>query len=399
VAQQAAAPGAASPAGSAGDQAPITTSMEPFPDGAAQFAHVKDILAKSYYSGDVSDDDLYRGAVQGMLEHVDPKASKWNTVLSPTEVAELKTDLKGEIVGVGVSITSFDANTGYSDVGGVVPGSPAERAGMQAGDVVVSIDGKLYRGHPQIDVIRAIRGKVGETVTLVVLRGDKLLTMPIKRDVVAFSPVQEMMLPGSVGYVHLHGFSERTTPAFAAALDDVSKKGARALVIDLRDNPGGSFDQAVAVASLLVPEGTVVATLKRRGGVTEPVTAKGTKSPVLGNVPMTVLVDHGTSSSAELLAAALEEDRHADVIGSKTFGKWTVQQLEDLSNGWAIKYTTALFTSPSGRAFEGTGLVPDVEVDMEEKAQKAAMLVTDPDKRLAADAPLRTALQILGVAK
>jgi carboxyl-terminal processing protease len=358
---------------------------------------VKDILSKSYYSGDIADDDLYRGAVQGMLANVDPHASKWNTLLSPTEVAELKTDLKGEIVGIGVFITNFESATGYSDVGGVIPGSPAERAGMQAGDVVVSIDGKLYRGHPQIDALRAIRGKVGETVTLVVLRGDKLMTFPIKRDLVAFSPVEETMMPGNVGYVRLRGFSERSTPEFTAALDTLSKGGARALVVDLRDNPGGSFDEAVAVASLLVPDGTIVATLKRRGGGTEAVTAKGTASPVLGSVPMTVLVDKGTSSSAELLAAALEEARHAEVVGSRTYGKWTVQQLEDLSNGWAIKYTTALFTSPSGRAFDGTGLVPDVEVDMEEKAEHAAMTIKDADKRIAADAPLRTALQILSV--
>src|SRR5262249_2536460 len=150
---------------------------EKFTEGQRSFESVKSTLLAKYYRDGVAptEDDLYRAAVQGMLEHVDPAMHKYNNLLSPTELAQLDSDLKGEIVGAGVRSSHFEPSTGYSDVGDTIPGSPAEKAGIQAGDVIVTVDGKLYKDQTISDVAMAIRGKVGESVTLSVLRGDKLL--------------------------------------------------------------------------------------------------------------------------------------------------------------------------------------------------------------------------------
>jgi len=365
---------------------------EPFTDAQRTFASVKDALAKGYYDPSITEDDLYRAAVQGMLEHADPRMKKWNKLLTPAELAEMHNDLKGEIVGVGVNI-KYDPETGRSTVLGTLPGSPAERAGLVAGDEIVSIDGKLYKGSSLRQVVRDIRGKSGETVAFSLLRGDKIVTASMKREIVAYDEVVEMALPDDVGYVRVRGFSQKTAGALKTALEAIGKRGSKSVVLDLRSNPGGSFDAAVAVAELFLPTGANIASVKRRD-TTESIVSKG--APALAiSVPMTVLINHDTSSGAELVTAALREGRKALVVGSPTLGKWTVQKLDELGNGYGFKYTVGLFLSPSGKTYEGTGLPPDVEVDMDGKQCEQAMLVRDPAKRLAIDVQLRTAVGVL----
>jgi carboxyl-terminal processing protease len=400
---------AASTTGKSGEEDWETESAprEKFEGGAKAFAHVKDALLKGYFSGAspassaaaaadanaLTEDDLYRAAVRGMLEHVDPKMRKWNKLLSPSDLAEMRRDLKGELVGVGVQI-KFDQDTGYTDVLGLVPGSPAEKAGIVAGDLIVSVNGKLYKGSALMDVVRDIRGKAGEKVTLTVLRGDKLVSITVTREVLSYDAVSSFITSDGIGYVRIRGFNEKTVPMLKGALTDLGNKGAKALVLDLRDNQGGLFDAAVSSADLLLPQGTGIVTLKKRGQKDETFAAKG--SPLLSTLPMAVLVDGQTSSGAELLTAALQEGRHATVVGVRTFGKWTLQSVDDeLGNGYAAKYTIGVFQSPSGRSFQGVGLTPDVEVTMDEKAAHKAMEITDPEKRLAADAQLRTAATMI----
>jgi carboxyl-terminal processing protease len=369
---------------------------EKFSDASRNFEEAKKALLESYYDGSFTEDDLYRAAVAGMLERVDPKMHKWNKLLAPSEVAELRNDLKGEIVGVGIGI-ELDPATGYIDVHKVYPGSPADRAGLAPPDKIVTVNGRLYRGLTLHDVVADIRGKAGETVTLSVLRGDKLVSVPVVRQKVIFDQVTHFLLGGAgssvVGYVQIPGFNARTPEWLRDALTDLASKGARALVVDLRHSPGGSFDDGVAAAGELVPAGSTVASLHKREKI-EPVVAKTT--PVLPDVPIAVLVDHETASSAELVTAALQELRHATVLGSRTQGKWTVQRVDDLSNGYAIKYTIALFAAPSGKSYDGAGMAPDVEVDQSDDATERAQKETDVPKRLAEDAPLRTAITVLG---
>jgi carboxyl-terminal processing protease len=315
-----------------------------------------------------------------------------NKLLTPADLANLHADLEGEVVGIGAAI-SFDAASGYTDVLGVLPGSPAERAGLVAGDKIVTVDGQLFKGLSLVSVVAHIRGKVGEPVLLSVLHDGKLVPLSITRESVSLEPVTHLTLPSRVGYVLIRDFSAQTAAATRGALEELAQQGAQALVVDLRGNQGGSFDEAVATASLFLPKGTPVVIVEKRGGKVEPHPSTG--DPILGGVPLSVLVNGMTASSAELLAAALQEGRRAKVIGSRTFGKWSVQTIDELGNGYAVKYTVGLFHTAGGRSFEGQGMPPDVAVDMDEKQTVKAMAVTDPARRLEADVQLRTAVELL----
>ncbi|HEY6459536.1 MAG TPA: S41 family peptidase, partial [Polyangiaceae bacterium] len=332
---------------------------EKFSDAQRNFDQARKTLLEQYYDPSITEDDLYRAATAGMLERVDPKMHKWNKLVSPSEAAEMKNDLHGEMVGVGI-IVDFDAATGYIDVKRTIPGTPADRAGVAPPDQIVTVNGKLYRGLSLRDAVADIRGKIGETVTLSILRGDKLVSVPVVRERVAYDDVSHMMLPGAIGYVQIPSFNARTPDGIRDALTDLHAKGAHAVIVDLRMSPGGFFDEAVAALGPMVPAGSVVTTLRKRS-TTEPLIPKTV--PVFADGPVAVLVNGRTASSAELAAAALHDLRHATVVGSRTLGKWTVQMLDDLPNGYALKYTIALFESPTGKSYEGVGLTPDVQVD------------------------------------
>jgi carboxyl-terminal processing protease len=393
--EPASAPSTTTLAASSSTTSPDDSESEPkekFSNGARAFAAIKDEMMKSYYEEGLSEDDFYRAASEGLLEHIDPAMRKWNKLLGPSDVAELRSDLKGELVGVGTQI-DFDSATGYTDVVGTIPGSPAEKAGVLAGDKIVTVDGKLFKGMTIRDVVSVIRGPAGVPVTLSILRADKLLSFTITRATIAYSTVEHFMLPDGVGYLGVASFTSKTAALVKEALEDLAAHGAKALVFDVRESPGGSFDEAIAASGLMLPTGTPIANVKKRGAKDDVYAAKGT--PILATIPLAVLVDHGTSSGAELMTAALQEGRHAVVIGTRTYGKWSVQSIEDLDNGYAYKFTTGTFYTPSGKTYGGVGLEPDVEVTMDEKATTRALAVNDPDKRLAIDMVLRTAAAML----
>lgn len=381
----------------AGKEAPPSQAAQPsekFDHGARAFEAAKNLLLQKYYKEGFTEDDLYRAATRGMLEDFDPDMRPWHKLLSPSELAELHGDLKGEVVGIGVEI-KFDPDSGYTEVLGVLPKSAAERAGLVRGDTIVSIDGKLFKGATQREVISHIRGKAGEAVHLSVLHEDKLQNVDVVREVVALDAVTHLVLMPKVGYVRIRSFSEKTAALTRSAVQDLESKGVQALVLDLRQNPGGSFDAAIATAGTFLSKGTPVVKTKKRGEKEEVATSPG--DPVLANAPLAVLVDGGTSSGAELIAGALVEGRHAELVGTHTLGKWSVQMIDDLENGYAVKYTVSLFSTPSGHSYEGHGLEPDVRVDMDEKSFGRVATITDPAEKLQADVQLRTAVGLLRV--
>jgi carboxyl-terminal processing protease len=384
----------AAPAGSGssmGAEEPFTVQSEKFGDGQKAFAAAKDALLTKYYATGLTEEDVYRAAVRGMVEDIDARMHRWNKLLSPSELAEIETQLKGEIVGIGVTIR-FDDPSGHIEIMATSEGSPAAKAGLQANDTIVSVNGKLFRGKKEGDAIHELRGKAGDPVTLSVLRGDKLLSFTIVRAPVQVQEVRHLIIDG-VGELSVAMFSAKTVPALRAALDDFGAAHVRAIALDLRGNRGGSFDDAIHAAELFLPNGAPIVKLERREGKEETILAKG--APPLPATPVIILVNQDTSSSAELLAGALSENLHARVVGMRTYGKWTVQSIDELGNGYAIKYTTALFHTPSGKSFEGVGLSPDVEVDADRLQVERACFLTDPAARLAADVQLRTAISLL----
>lgn len=370
-----------------------TVPAERFSDGARNFDAVRSALLRTYYDRGLGEDELYRAATQGMLELLEPRLRRWNRLLGPAELAALRTDLRGEIVGVGLRLR-FDPASGYADVLGTLPGSPAEHAGLAPPDKIVTVDGRFYGGRTFEEMVRDIRGRAGERVTLTVLHLDRLITVPLERQAVSVEAVSHLAL-GEVGYVRVRAFHNRTVPALRAALEDLAAHGARALVLDLRTNAGGALDDAVGAAGEFLPAGTAVATLRRRDRA-EPLVSRG--APLLASAPLAVLVDHETASGAELLAAALRANRHATIVGQRTFGKWTVQTVEELPNGFAAKFTIGVFAAPDGQSYDRVGLAPDLDVASESAELERITAMTDPTARLAADAPLRTAVALLRAA-
>ncbi len=392
VAQGTQAAPAAVPARAPEPDEPIPT--EKFADGERAFRTVKDTLLTSYYSAGLTEDDLYRAAAEGMLARIEPNMQKWNKLLSPAELADMEADMKGEVVGVGVKI-HFDATNGHIGVLGTVAGSPAEREKLLPGDEILSVGGKLYKGKQMRDVVRDVRGKAGENVTLTVLRDDKIFSVTLKREIVPIDVASGGMLANGVGYVRIHTFHEKTPAVLKGVLGTLS--GARAVVLDLRMNAGGLFDEAITSAGFFLKPGTPIVKVSKRGLPSETVVAKGER--LVGDMPLVVLVNEDTASGAELLAAALAEGRGAQLVGTHTFGKWSVQKLDKLPNGYAMKYTTSLFTTPSGRSFGGVGVSPDVEVAFGggggDHTLDKLLAQSDLAKRAAEDPQLRTAIGLL----
>jgi carboxyl-terminal processing protease len=361
-------------------------SREPFHDGYKAFERVRRLLESSYVDK-VSDDELWRGAAEGMLARAGGRA--WDQLLSPSDLAELKGQMKGEVVGVGVEI-KFDTETGIIQVKQVIPGSGAAQAGLAGGDAILRVDGRSFQGREYRDVLNALRGSAGTTAELSVLRGDRVVIKRIKRAPIAFDRVSSLSLPGGVGLVAIRSFGERTPGELKAALATVA--GARAVVLDLRHNPGGLLDRMVDCAGLLLPPGAAVATLVERGGGEKRLTAP---AGVAHARPLAVLVDDMTASSAEVLAGALREGAGARLVGKRTQGKWNVQRLQELENGWVVKLTVALIRTPSGLSPDGKGLLPDVPVEMTAPDVERVQRIAEPRQRLLQDPQLATAVSLL----
>lgn len=389
---------AASTASAATPQAPAAPTTKDgearFSEGARAFQAAREALMKKFYRADLTEDELYQAAVRGMLEHVDARLGRFQELLSPGQLAALQSDLEGAVVGIGIEL-KFDDATGAADVTYALPGAPAERAGVLAGDRILNVNGKRFQGRAFVDMVNEIRGRVGESVSLLLLRGDGLITKQIVRERVPYDNVSGLLLPEGVGYVSIGSFTAGTPAALKAAIQRLQGQRARALVLDLRGNHGGLLDKALACAELLLPRGAVITRMVRRGGAEEVLTAKS--GPVLTSLPVVVLVNGETSSGAELLAAALQSNLRAQLVGQKTFGKWNVQTIEELPNGFACKFTISQFRAPGGQSYDGQGLTPDVEVSMDDKLLGRLSRVTDPDKRLAADIALRTAANLARV--
>jgi len=371
---------------------PTEIPKERFTNGEAAFNAVRTHLKDQYYADGLTDDDLYRAATAGMLERIDPRMRKWNKLLSPHELEEMKTDLKGEIVGAGIQI-DFDPATGYIAVSGVYHGGAAERAGIVPGDTIVRVNDKLYKGMKIRDVVGDIRGKAGDPVSFSVLHDGKLDVVKIVRERVVFDTPDHSVLLGSVGYVRIPSFTERTHDAVQAALNDLASKKVTGLVLDVRQNQGGLFQEAVHTAELFVPAGAEILSTKKRKEGTEKMVSKGT--PILGDVPIVILKDAKTASGGELLGAALRDTRKARTVGVRTMGKGSVQMLDDLPNGYAYKYTLSLLYTPSGQTFDGVGLTPDIEVALDDVSRGKAMSAPTEEARLALDVQLKTAAELL----
>jgi carboxyl-terminal processing protease len=362
-------------------------AKEKFADAEKAFHQAMTLLQQEYVDP-VGVDELYRGAVAGMVAGCGDR--KWDTLITPSDYEMMHTELGGQLVGIGVELD--DTVKGVLTVIGPFPGSPAEKAGLKAGDRILKVDDKVVKDDQTMLAMSGIRGKAGTPVVLSILRDGEVLSKRIVRATVNIPSVSWLMLP-EAAVVWIHSFNERTPEQLRAALKSVAAKKPHGLIFDLRHNMGGLFEKMVDCAGLVMPKGATVAMETVRGGGEQAI--RTGIDPILGGVPISVLVDGETASGAELFAGALRDALGAHVVGAKTAGKWNVQKIAELGNGYAIKYTIGLFKTPKGLSLDGKGLEPDVPVDADEHTVMRCQRITDPSARLSTDAQLRAAVALL----
>jgi carboxyl-terminal processing protease len=323
------------------------------------FARVLSYVENNYVE-QVDEQRLVYGAVKGMVRTLDPHSS----FMTPTEFADLRADTDGEFGGVGLEI---DDDDGVLVVIEPIPGSPAARAGLLAGDRIVAIDGISTRGKDGEDTAGKLRGKPGTAVKVEVQRKgwDRSRPFTLTREVIHVQAVQSNILEGGVGYIRIKQFQEKTDQEVGAALTRIRSASAdgriHGLVLDLRGNPGGLLDQAVRVADLFLAKGVIVSTVGRGGRKLEESVAHS--SGTWEGFPMVCLVNGSSASASEIVAGALQDHGRAVVVGTTTFGKGSVQSVIELDDGSGLKLTIARYLTPTGRSIQEKGISPDLVVE------------------------------------
>lgn len=311
-------------------------------------------LTEKYYAGPLSRAALEAEAVQGLVESLGDPYSEY---IAPEDLPDFASSLNDEYTGVGIIFQDLE---GRAVISKTVPGSPAARLGVAPGSVLVAVDGRPVKGLSLEEIGRLLSGKPGTYVYLTVtLPGSgSRRSYYLRREVIRPPVVSSRLLAGSVGYLYLRSFPYWAPGEVETALAELEARGARGIILDLRGNPGGYLDAALEIASLfLLPDKPVVQVVGRD----KKVTVLRSRGPGR-DLPLVVLVDRGTASAAEILAGALQANHAAILVGTRTYGKGALQTIFPLSNGGALKLTTAYYRTPAGEAIDGVGLIPDIEV-------------------------------------
>jgi len=339
--------------------APETAETEGLPlDELRVFAEVFGRI-KSDYVETVDDAELLSSAIRGMLAGLDPHSS----YLDPDEYRDLQVGTSGEFGGLGIEVGMED---GFVKVIAPIDDTPAQRAGMQAGDLIVRIDDKPVKGLSLNDAVKLMRGKPGTDIRLTVVREGEgnPITVTIERDIIKVASVKSRALEPGYGYLRVSNFQARTTGDLLKAIAKLKREndGAlRGVVLDLRNNPGGVLNSAVSVSDAFLEEGLIVYT---QGRVEDSrLEFKAGPDDVLEGAPMVVLVNAGSASASEIVAGALQDQRRALIMGGDTFGKGSVQTIVPIDDRTALKLTTARYYTPSGRSIQAQGIAPDIELE------------------------------------
>jgi carboxyl-terminal processing protease len=314
---------------------------------------------KSDYVEDVEDKVLLEHAIRGMLSGLDPHSS----YLSEEEYKELRVGTRGEFGGLGIEVGMED---GFVKVIAPIDDTPAQRAGLQTGDLIIRLDDKPVKGMSLNEAVNLMRGKPGSKIVLTVLRegSDKPFKVEIERAVIRVASVRKRMLEPGFGYLRLSHFQSRTTSDLLKAVERLRKEAGgnlKGVVLDLRNNPGGVLNAAVSVSDAFLERGLIVYTEGRIDD--SKLEFKAGPDDVLSGAPIVVLVNGGSASASEIVAGALQDHKRAIIMGEQTFGKGSVQTIIPVDRSSAVKLTTARYFTPSGRSIQAEGIQPDIVLD------------------------------------
>ena len=327
-------------------------------DGLREFSEAFGQIKNNYVES-VDDKKLLQNAIRGMLSELDPHSS----YLDNSDFKELKENTAGEFGGLGIVVTM---ENGFVKVISPLDDTPAKRAGVLSGDLIIRLDNKPVKGMTLDDAVKVMRGKPGDKILLTIIREtkDKPIKVEIARAIIKEKTIRQKILEPDYGYIRVSAFNKRTVAGLRSAVNKLKKENEgslKGLVLDLRNNPGGLLTAAISVADAFINKGLIVYTDGRISDAKQKFNAR--PGDMLNGAPMVVLVNSGSASASEIVAGALQDHRRAVVLGTKTFGKGSVQTVIPLINGSAIKMTTARYFTPSGRSIQAEGIVPDIEVE------------------------------------
>ncbi len=314
---------------------------------------------KSDYVESVNDKDLLEYAIRGMLSGLDPHSS----YLNREEFREMRIGTDGKFGGLGIEVTM---ENGFVKVIAPIDDTPAQRAGVQSGDVIVRLDDTPVKGMTLNEAVKIMRGKPGTHIILTIVREGEEgpIKIKIKRDIIRIKSVRGRTLEPGYGYIRISQFQSATGTSMRKKLTELKKENGgqlKGLVLDLRNNPGGVLNASVSVADAFVTKGKIVYT---EGRVKDSLlTFNASPNDLLKGSPIVVLVNGGSASASEIVAGALQDHNRAIIMGTKTFGKGSVQTIMPMNNGAALKITTARYFTPSGRSIQAEGIEPDIKVE------------------------------------
>ena len=330
------------------------------------FTEVLRQVEKNYVEPEDAQKLIY-GAIKGMVQSLDPHSS----FMTKEEYDELMTETKGSFSGIGIEITVRD---NVLTVVSPIEGTPAYDAGIKAGDKIIMVEGQSTQNMSLLEAVKTIRGPEGTKINLTIAREgeNKPLEFSITRGMIPLKSVRSYSIAPDIGYIRISNFQSNTAENLSSALEKLESNGTlKGLIIDLRNNPGGLLSQAIEVSELFLDSGIIVSTKGRDSS--HDIQAKAHKDGKQRKYPIIVLVNGGSASASEIVAGALQDNKRALILGTRTFGKGSVQSILPLSDGSGLRLTTARYYTPSGKSIQSSGITPDIEIPFiasDEKVKK-----------------------------
>ena len=334
----------------------------------------REIIDK-YYLGEIDENKLEEGAIKGYIEGLgDP----YTEYISKEDMKDYLDDTMGNFVGIGIYMIK---NTQYDkiQVFSTIKGSPAEKAGIQAGDLIVSVNGIEYKADDMTTASNNIKGEEGTKVTIELLRGVQNLKYEITREKVKVNQVEGKVISNNIGYIQFTSFDETTAQDFKAKYEELAKKGIQSLIIDLRNNGGGIVDQALEIADYITTKDSV---LLYEVDKNNKETVKKAKNDPIINMPIIILTNENTASASEILAGALKDLGKAKTVGTKTYGKGVIQQILKLNDGSGLKVTIEEYQTPNRNKINKVGIEPDEKVELPDSVESVLNVKESEDTQL-----------------
>ena len=343
-------------------------------DIASELSKYRSIIDK-YYLGEVDEEKLKEGAIKGYIEGLgDP----YTEYISKEDMQEYLEDTMGNFVGIGIYMVK-DTEANRIRVLTPIKDSPAERAGILPGDLIISVDGTEYTAEDMYIVSTKIKGEDGSTVKLQILRDTEIKEFELKREKITVNPVDGKVLENNIGYIKFSSFDEETAEHFKTKFEELKTKGIKSLIIDLRNNGGGIVDESLKIADYVADKDSVL--LYEVDKNNKENVKKATQNPII-NMPIVILTNGNTASASEILAGALKDLGKAKVVGEKTYGKGVIQQVLSLPDGSGIKITSDKYLTPNRTEINKVGIEHDEEIKLSEKLKNKLQIEEKDDTQL-----------------